>query len=111
MNKVPYTNETDKFQHVGGLTIPPGETREVDPTMLPSYKPESARKEEAQSDPIADLLKKKVADVSAALPGLSDEDLATAEALEQDGQNRKSLIEAIAAENLRRADLKANGGQ
>jgi hypothetical protein len=107
MMKTHYTNETNKFQHIGGVTVPPGETREVDASALPNYQPEGAPPAPLQVDPIAELLKKKVADVAAALPELSQEDLGKVAALEQDGQNRKSLMEAIGAENLRRA----GGGQ
>lgn len=109
-NKVPYTNETTKFQHIGGTTIPPGETRDVDPSLLPGPKAAAAKLDSAPpADPIVELLKKKVADVVESLAKLSNDDLAKAAALEQDGQNRKSLIEAMSAENLRRAQLAAGG--
>lgn len=107
MNKVSYTNETRNFQHVGGVTIPPGETRDVDPSLLPDYKPEGAAPEAPPVDVIAEFLKGNVKDISAELFDLSDEELIHAAALEQDGQNRKSLIEAMTAENLRRANDKA----
>lgn len=107
MNKVSYTNETSNFKHVGGVTIPPGETRDVDPSLLPGFEPEGKAPEAPPVDPIADLLKNNVKDISAELVHLSDEDLAHATSLEQDGQKRKSLIEAMTAENLRRANDKA----
>lgn len=107
MNKVSYTNETRKFQHVGGVTIPPGETRDVDPSLLPDYQPEGKAPEAPPDDPIAELLKGNVKTISAELEALLDDELIHAAALEQDGQNRKSLIEAMTAENLRRANDKA----
>ena len=107
MNKVSYTNETTKFQHVGGVTIPPGETRDVDPSLLPDYQPEGKAPEALPIDVIAEMLKGNVKDISAELVNLSDDELIHAAALEQDGQNRKSLIEAMTAENLRRANDKA----
>lgn len=110
MSKVWYTNETNKFLHIGSVTIPPNETREVDESLLPGQKPKA---EEAKTpvppDAIAELLKKKVADVVAALHELSDDDLTKAAEQEQAGQNRKSVVEAIAAEQLRRAQVKAAG--
>lgn len=111
MKKVPYTNDTGKYVHIGSVTIPPGETRDVDETTLPDYKPESEKKSDSPADPLADLLKKNVADVKAVLPSLSEEDLARIADLEQAGQARKSLVEAIGAETLRRAEQQAGGKQ
>lgn len=108
--KVPYTNETTKFMHVGGVTIPPGATRDVDASLLPGPKPQAEEPAKpVMPDAIAELLKKKVGDVTAALAGLSDDDLAKAGEQEQAGRNRKSVVEAIAAEQLRRAQVKAGG--
>ncbi|WP_025918210.1 hypothetical protein [Herminiimonas sp. CN] len=107
MNKVSYTNETTRFQHVGGVTIPPGETRDVDPSLLPDYQPEGVAVEEEEIDQVAELLKVNVKLVTEQLPHMSDDQLAHAVLLEQAGQNRKSLIEAMTAENLRRATDKA----
>ncbi|NDP59571.1 MAG: hypothetical protein GZ090_09460 [Oxalobacteraceae bacterium] len=108
MNKVSYTNETRNFQHIGGVTVPPGETRDVDPSLLPDYQPEVPEQADAQGDPIAELLENNVKTVSAELANLSDDDLSHAALLEQDGQNRKSLIEAMSVETLRRATEKAD---
>lgn len=105
--KISYTNETRNFQHIGGVTIPPGETRDVDPSLLPDFKQEVATPELQLVDLIADLLKNNVKNISAELVNLSEQDLAHAASLEQDGQNRKSLIEAMMVENLRRATEKS----
>lgn len=107
MQKVPYTNNGENTVHIGSATIQSGETRDVDPSLLPGYQPEGAVVEETKLDPIAELLKGSVKNISVELANLSDADLAHAGSLEQDGQNRKSLIEAMTAENLRRANDKA----
>jgi hypothetical protein len=104
MQKVPYTNETRNFQHVGGVTVPPGETRDVDPALLPDYKPEGESHEVEPTDPIATLLKGNVRSVIAALRDLSDEELAKAGALEQDGKKRDEILSAMMVEVLRRTD-------
>lgn len=102
MKKVSYTNETRNFQHVGGVTVPPGETRDVDPSLLPDYQSEGAAPEAPPRDPLAEMMTGSVKVISAELVHLSDEDLARALQLEQEGLSRKSMLEAITVENLRR---------
>lgn len=103
MSIVSHTNDTRNFMHVGAVTIPPGETRDVDASLLPGYKPEGGAPDAAPVDPLAKLLAGAVKNVVGELPNLSVEDLARALELEQDGQARKSMIEAITVETLRRA--------
>ncbi|TCS35791.1 hypothetical protein EDC30_10990 [Paucimonas lemoignei] len=111
-SSVPYTNETKNFQHIGAVTVPPGETRDVDPTLLAGYQPDAElQSETVQLDPVAELLKESVSAVTAKLAELSDDDLAKISTLETEGKNRKSLVEAIAAETLRRAAEKNGGAQ
>lgn len=107
MKTTSYTNETRNFLHIGGVTIPPGETRDVDPSLLPNYQPEGVAVEETEIDQIAELLKVNVKLVTEQLAYMSEDQLAHAVSLEQVGQNRKSLIEAMTAENLRRATDRA----
>lgn len=109
--KVAYTNETQNFMHVGSVTIPPGETRDVDPSLLDGYKPEPGPEEEQPVDLIAELLKASVKNITVELPGLSDEDLARAAVLEQGGQNRKSLLAALTEETLRRVAIAKEAGE
>jgi len=106
MKTVPYTNTGRNTIHIGSATIPSGETRDVDPSLLPGYQPAGATAA-APVDPIATLLTGNVKNVTAALGNLSDEQLVHATSLETEGQNRKSLIEAMTAESLRRATEKA----
>lgn len=103
MPKVPHTNDTDKFMHVGSVTIPPGETRDVDPTLLPGYEPEEEEKPQEHDNPLDDILLKSIADIVTLLPEVPSEQLLELEAMESVGKNRKGLLEAIAAEQLKRA--------
>ncbi|AMP13672.1 hypothetical protein [Collimonas pratensis] len=103
MKFVPHTNSTENTIHVGGVTIPSGETRDVDPSLLPGWEPEGEARVDLPPDPIADMLKGNVKDVAAALELLSDDELHSAAYLEERGQARKSLLELMAAEKLQRA--------
>lgn len=92
--------------YVGGIMIPPGETR-----ILPAHHvPENLRPVPADEpaaapeDPLADLLGGTVAQVKDGLATLSDDELARVEALETaDGSPRKGVLDAVAAERLARA--------
>lgn len=111
MKTVHHTNDTQNFMHVGGVTIPPGETRAVDAALLPDYEPEddAGNGQAVPDDPLVLLLAASVATITAALPDLSDADLVRAGELEAAGVNRKSLMSALSVEQLRRVAL-ANGG-
>lgn len=101
-----YTNETKNFMHIGGVTIPPGETREVDATLLPGHAPDDGMAPDVPLDPLAQLMAGSVAVITAALPTLSDADLAHVTELEEAGVARKSMLAALSAENLARAAAK-----
>ena len=107
MKTVPYTNNTENTVHIGSATIPAGETRDVDPSLLPDFKAEKAQAEELPPDHLAELLAGNVTDAIKGLTDLSDDDLQDLATKEAAGKARKSLAEAIAAETLRRADEKA----
>ncbi|WP_025916147.1 hypothetical protein [Herminiimonas sp. CN] len=109
MKTVPYTNTGENTAHIGGVTIPAGETRDVDPSLLPGWTPEGERKEDSPPDPIAEWLKGNVKEIGSALEKLSDDELHSAMYLEENGQARKSLLELMAAEKLRRASNPADG--
>lgn len=97
-----FTNETKNFMHVGGVTIPPGETREVDAVLLPGGSQDDALEPAVPLDPLAQLMNGSVAAITAALPTLSNADLARATELEEAGVARKSMLAALSVENLRR---------
>lgn len=110
MKLVPYTNNKPYNQHIGGRVIRPGETRMVDASLVPNATPEEAAQAPEAPNPLAELVKKKVKDVTAALPTLSDAELDDVLRLDAadapDGQARKGVAEAVAAEKLARAAAK-----
>lgn len=104
MQKIPYTNDKPHTVYVGPVSIPPGGTRMVDPSHL---NPEPVAAEAAQPTPdlVGDLLKRKAAEVIAALPELDAATLVAAEDAERAAAKpRTSVLEAITAEKLRRAE-------
>ena len=111
MKTVPYTNNTEKTVHIGGATILAGETRDVDPSLLPDWNPDPVHGLDISASglgtndasDLASLLKSNVKTVIDALSNLTTEQLAEATALEQAGLARKSLLEALSAETLKRA--------
>lgn len=109
MGQIAYYNDKPYPVHVGGKMILPGHCREVDAAavQIPVATAEAAGPE--QGDSVLDLLDGSVKDITAALPGLSEADLDQLEAAEQAGKTRKSLLEALAAERLRRAQAEAGG--
>jgi hypothetical protein len=95
---------------VGGKMIPPGEGREVDERLLPPELRDPAPEPAAPAEPsiaqlLVELLKGSVKVVVAKLPELSGDALAMVEAIEAgDGTPRKTVLEAVRAEQLRRAE-------
>ena len=102
--RTPYTNTEDHAVYVGGQLIPAGETRQVE-----LHTAVDAPAADAPVDPQAalkQLLEGKVGEIVPALPGLSDEDLDAALALENAGAKpRKTLVEALELARLERIDL------
>lgn len=101
--KIPYTNDTAKFVHVGGVTIPPFDTREIDARMHPDYKPRAAPAAEAPVSELAMILAGSVATIVKGFDALADEELAALRALEARAEKpRTSLLKAIDEEVLAR---------
>ncbi|MFN4360530.1 MAG: hypothetical protein ACK4F4_07380 [Hylemonella sp.] len=89
---------------VGGCMIPPGEGREVE-THEPIEAEATAQSQAPSLDELVLAeLAKPVKDVIAGLSELTHEGLDRMEALESESKKRKSLLEAIAAEKVARAD-------
>ncbi len=106
MKEIPVTNTTNANLHIGGKVIIPGETRMVDERIVPDSlktKEQNAGDAEEPRDPIHGLLEGTVVEITAALAGLSTEELAQLHDAEVAGKNRKGVLEAIAADQLRRA--------
>lgn len=111
--KIAVKNSGDSPRYVAGRMIPPGETEhferhELPPAMRPAA--ETPAPAEAGPSALEALVAGKAADVVAALETLPDDDLAAVDALETAGKARKTVLEAIQAEWLRRAADAGEGG-
>jgi len=105
MQEIPFTNDEDHAVHIGNKTVPAHETRMVDPSMLPTAHEGNEQAEpEAQSDPLLDILDGNIAEITEALPGLSDDELDLIEQAEVVASNRQGVSKAIAEERLNRAE-------
>lgn len=104
-------NKTQMPMFVAGMMIPPGETRLIEDDMLPPEHREKAPipAPEIPADPLVELLEQNAKTVVAALDGISSEDLARLQLLETEGKARKTVLEAIAAEGLKRAQVRLEG--
>ena len=109
--RVPIENKGKMPLYVGGVMIPPGETRHFEDDLLPPEFRSSAPvvAEVDAGDPLAELLEGNVAEVTAGLEGLSDELLARLAGMEAEGKARKGVLAAIAEAQLRRAEALAGG--
>lgn len=105
--RIPVTNNTNMPLYVGSNIVPPGETRDFPESQVPHHlrpqKDEPAKEQAAPADPLAELLKGTVKEVTAGLDGLLTEDLETLGELEQLGQARKGVLSAIGELLLGRA--------
>lgn len=93
------TNEKAFTIYRNGVAILPGETKHF---PAPPRPVEVAPATDPHAELLA-ILDGKVAEVLAALPGLSLAQIDVLEQAEQDGNTRKGVMEGIAAERLRRA--------
>ena len=108
--QVPIENKGAMPIYVGGMMIPPGETRHfAEEDLPPEYRRSAAPPVADVEDPIDALLQGKVSEVIDGLSVLSDDFLARLEAREADGKARKGVLEAIVAERLVRAENAAGG--
>lgn len=103
MERIPFTNDKGHTVYVGPVSIRPGETRMVDPSMLNPEPAAPTAPAEEPPNPLADLLVGNVTAVQAGLANLTAEQLGELQAYEEGGvKPRKGVLEAIAAERLRR---------
>lgn len=125
MSPIPVENKTEMPMYVGSTMILPGETRHFEEHQVPAHlRPAAttAAPEVPAEDPadvaVRELLEHTVAEVAVLIqerkgdgqPTLSDDDLARLKAAEEAGKARKSLLAAIAEEELRRADERQDLG-
>lgn len=115
--RIPVINNTNMSIYVGSNIVPPGETRDFPESQVPMHlRPADADSNAAETepdiqpeDPLAELLRHKIADVEAALPSLSDADVERLGELEQlDDNPRKGVLSAIGEEVLKRAEAKGS---
>ncbi|MBA1147432.1 hypothetical protein H0Z60_10225 [Ectothiorhodospiraceae bacterium WFHF3C12] len=109
--KVPYSNDKPHPVHVGGKLIMPGDTREVDESLIPRTAPAEPVEPVDPGDPLLALLDGSVKEVTDALPGLDDDQVRQLRAAEESGKTRSTLIAAIDETLLERAQARTGEGQ
>ncbi len=107
MDNVVIENTGSGVMHVAGQMIPPGEMRifaasQVPPHMRPQEVPAEPLAP-SEAEVLAQMLGHSVPQVTELLPSLAADDLNRLEVAELAGKARKSLLEAVGAERLRRA--------
>lgn len=95
--RIPVHNPSAMPIYVGAAMILPGETRHFDEQDVPTHlRPAAAAVESASADdPLLALLGDSIKSVLPQLDDLPDADIARLLVLESDGQNRKTLVEAL----------------
>lgn len=102
--KHPVTNDGTTNMHCGETVIRPGETRMIEAHLVPpAHAPDAAPVD--TPPPPKPLVERNATDIIAALLDLPAADLDALEAAEKakEAKARKGVLEAIAAERLRRA--------
>lgn len=102
-------NPGPNVMFVGGKMIPPGEGKDIDEALLPpehrDAPTQEAGKQPSLDELLAELLHKPVKELIDGLGGMTQEALERMETLEGESKkSRKTLLEAIAAEKMARAD-------
>lgn len=104
------SNDTPNVMFVGGKMIPPGEGRDIDERDLPPEHREPAPEPEPEAPSLDDELgvllnEGTVKELTGLLPSLTIESLDRLAELERAREHpRKTLLEALADEALRRAN-------
>jgi hypothetical protein len=102
MSRIPYTNTLSVAVYIGGVCVPAGGTRTVDAALL---APVAAPDAPPSEDPLLALAGGSVKEIIAAIPGVSDDDLAGLIELERAASKpRKTLIEMLELAKLERLD-------
>lgn len=118
MKQVALTNDTEKTIHCGPKSVRAGETREVDPTMIPEehkkrahgLKDDAGKKDKTEApNPLLALLDFAIPAILMAIAEMingeykySMEDLRVLEQAEEGGKTRNGVMSGIAEERLRR---------
>lgn len=99
-NRVAYTNPHKHPEYIGGVMIPAGETREIDATHHPDYRPPESGTADTPQHIVDVLLAGEAANLLAHIPALGAEDLQLLSDREQEGARRKEVLSAIAVQLL-----------
>ena len=109
-------NTGTNVMYVGGKLIPPGEGREVDELLVPpelrdpAPLPAAAEVSPNVAELVAELLRGNVKSIKAQIEGLSGEALDLVTTIEGGAEApRKTVLEAVEAERIRRASQKLDG--
>ncbi|WP_290906208.1 hypothetical protein [Aquabacterium sp.] len=104
-------NNSNAPMYVGNTMIPPGEGKLVDVPMRATAPAAAEPRGPNLVERMATFLDRPVKDIVPDLPELTHEALQLAESQEAAGQNRKTLITALQAECITRADEKLQAQQ
>lgn len=99
-NRVAYTNPHAHPEYIGGVMIPAGETREIDATHHPDYRPSESGTAAAPQTIVEVLLAGDVATLLAHIPALGADDLQALSDREQSGARRENVLSALAEQLL-----------
>lgn len=101
-----FENKGNSPMYVGNTMIPPGEGKVVEVPVAADAEPPPQDTGPSLAEQIGELLDLSIPKIAEQLPELSLEALDLMEDQERAGKTRKGVMDAIAAERLRRADEK-----
>lgn len=99
-NRVSYHNPHSYPEYIGGVMIPACESREIDATHHPDYRPPESGTADTPQHIVDVLLAGEAANLLAHIPALGAEDLQLLSDREQEGARRKEVLSAIAVQLL-----------
>lgn len=110
MKLIPVYNAGPNLLPIGGMMIPPKETRHVPEIHVPKHLMPGAeqKRDQPETDCILSLLEETIPAIIVDMPGLSDDDYSRLKAEEENGKARSGLLKAFAEEDLRRAASQAD---
>lgn len=109
-NRIAYTNAHAHTEFIGGVMIPPGETREIDATHHPDYcAPDTGAGHDSPSHIVDVLQAGDVATLLAHIPALGVDDLQELSDREQAGARRENVLSALAEQLLTLASAQVDG--
>lgn len=99
-NRVSYHNPHSYPEYIGGVMIPACESREIEATHHPDYRPPESGTADTPQHIVDVLLAGEAANLLAHIPALGAEDLQLLSDREQEGARRKEVLSAIAVQLL-----------